>query len=137
MKLRSLLVVWSALALALVLTLALSSFQTATAFLSSSCPNCKAVNNKNNKNKNVVVPFQTAKEGTTIIADSRRLVQSISIIAAAATTTKSTSDDEENDTHDDDDALYIRRDEAKTTLQLLKGIWQQIAQGNSMLKGVR
>jgi len=37
---------------------------------------------------------------------------------------------------DEGDEEFHTRDQAETTPQLLKGIWQQIAQGSTMVKGV-
>lgn len=45
-------------------------------------------------------------------------------------------EDDEKEEEDDDEEEFHSRDPAETTPQLLKGIWEQIAQGGSMVKGV-
>ena len=37
----------------------------------------------------------------------------------------------------EEDGEFIPRDQAETTPQLLRGVWSQISQGSSMVKGVR
>jgi hypothetical protein len=112
-----------------IITLA-SSFAIVSSFLTSTrgdIVSCQDGNHKRISNSELTNPF--AHSRYTLYADQS---------GGVATAINEEADEDNNNSggNDDEEDELTPSDPAKTTTQFLAGIWQLIAQGNHMVRGV-